>query len=176
MPTHRKEGKEKMCMSKILDLDRLNQFCMENNVLFLIKKHYYHNQEVENLDVYTNIKDITQTEYDSQQLLKYADVLITDYSSCFVDFLLLDRPVIFYNYDHDQYVINDRDLYFDYDATTPGEKAKTFQELLSVLENVLIEGVDPFAERRHVVKNIFYSEENQKMVGRKILDYVRENL
>jgi len=174
MPTHRKEGKEPMFMDKLLDLNRLNKLCRENNVLFLIKKHYYHNHEVENLDAYTNVKDITQTEFDSQQLLKYADILITDYSSCFVDFLILNRPVIFFNYDYDQYILNDRDLYFDYDSTTPGEKVKNFGALFTALANILNNGNDSFAEQRKAVVNIFYSEDNQKQVGKKILDVVKQ--
>lgn len=176
MPTHRNEGKTSMFLESILDLRLLNEFCRENNVLFVIKKHFYHSTEKENLNSYTNVKDITQTEYDSQQLLKHTDILITDYSSCYVDYLLLDRPVIFYNYDHESYVLNDRDLYFDYNTTTPGEKVKNFKELYTALEKVLIEGIDPFAEYRQFVKNIFYSEDNQKKVGKKILEYVKENL
>jgi CDP-glycerol glycerophosphotransferase (TagB/SpsB family) len=173
MPTHRKEGKERMLMSELLDLDRLNRFCAENNLLFLIKKHYYHGHEVESLGAYANIIDITQQEYDAQLLLKYTDILITDYSSCFVDFLLLDRPVIFYNYDYETYVLNDRDLYFDYNATTPGEKATDFNALIEALQNVVTEGRDAYAAKRETVKNIFYSEENQRQVGRKILDVVK---
>jgi CDP-glycerol glycerophosphotransferase (TagB/SpsB family) len=176
MPTHRKEGKKKMFLNEIFNLNLLNQFCCEHHILFLIKKHYYHNQEIENLEDYDNIKDITQKEYDSQQLLKHADILITDYSSCFVDFLLLNRPVLFYNYDYEEYVVNDRDLYFDYETTTPGVKAKNFNELFVALSNFIIKGIDPFFEKREAVKNIFYSKNNQNKVGRKILDYVKENL
>lgn len=176
MPTHRNAGRKRMFIKKILDLELLNQFCKENNVLFLIKKHYYHNQETENLDSYENIIDITQKDYDSQQLLKYADILITDFSSCFIDFLLLNRPIIFYNYDYEDYILNDRDLYFDYNSTTPGQKATNFNELVTSLQNVLKEGIDPFVENRQVIKNMYYSENNQKKVGRKILDFVKENL
>lgn len=174
MPTHRKEGKERMLMSELLDLKRLNQFCSENNILFLIKKHYYHNHEKENLDAYAHIQDITQTEYDSQQLLKYTDILITDYSSCFVDFLLLNRPVIFYNYDYEKYILNDRDFYFDYDTTTPGEKATNFNELFAAITNAITGGNDAYVESRKRVKDIFYSEDNQKQVGKKILEFVKQ--
>jgi CDP-glycerol glycerophosphotransferase (TagB/SpsB family) len=176
MPTHRDEGVKRMCMNKILDLDILNRFCLENNIIFLIKKHFYHNTERESLDNYSHIKDITQTDYDSQQVLKYADILITDYSSCYVDYLLLNRPVIFYNYDYDQYILNDRDLYFDYDTTTPGVKVKDFKELHTALQETLTEGTDHYKVNREFVKNIFYSEDNQKKVGEKILKYVKEKL
>ena len=40
---------------------------------------------------------------DVMELLKYVDVLITDYSYIYIDFLLLDRPIIFLPYDIDDY-------------------------------------------------------------------------
>lgn len=40
---------------------------------------------------------------DSQHLLAAADVLITDYSSAFIDYALLDRPVFFYVPDLEEY-------------------------------------------------------------------------
>lgn len=174
MPTHRLEGKKRIILSDIFDLDVLNRFCAEHNFLFLVKKHYYHNQESEDLKNFKSIIDITNINFDGQVLLKHADVLITDYSSCFVDYLLLDRPVIFYNYDYAEYVINDRDLYFDYESTTPGEKVKNFPELLNSLHKIMVLGEDAFGAERKRVKNIFYSEDNQKTVGEKILSYVKE--
>ncbi len=176
MPTHRNFGKKKMLMKEVLDLKMLNEFCANHNIIFVIKKHYCHYNEFEELNGLNNIKDVTQIEYDSQQLLKHADILITDYSSCYVDFLLLDRPVIFYNYDYDDYVLNDRDLYFDYDTTTPGEKVKDFNGLYTALKRLVIDEVDQFQEGREQVKNIFYSRDNQKKVGEKILKYVKDNL
>ena len=176
MPTHRNFGKKKMFMKDILDLKILNEFCSKNNTIFIIKKHYCHYNEIEELSELNYLKDVTQIEYDPQQLLKHADILITDYSSCYVDYLLLDRPVIFYNYDHDDYVLNDRDLYFDYNTTTPGEKVKDFKGLYTALKHIVVDGIDPFQEKREVIKNIFYSKDNQKKVGEKILKFVKENL
>ena len=40
----------------------------------------------------------------NQELLAAGDVLITDFSSCCVDFALLDRPVIFYLPDKEEFV------------------------------------------------------------------------
>ena len=40
----------------------------------------------------------------NQELLSIADILITDYSSCFVDFALTKRPIIFYQPDYEEYI------------------------------------------------------------------------
>jgi CDP-glycerol glycerophosphotransferase (TagB/SpsB family) len=176
MPTHRNEGRKQMALDRILDLDTLNRFCAQHNILFLIKKHYYHIRETEQLAAYEHIIDITQKDLDTQQLLKCADILVTDYSSCFIDYLLLDRPIVFYNYDYDQYVISDRDMYFDYDSTTPGPKAKNFQELIASLQSIVQRGNDNFMENRKAVRDIFYSADSQRKVSRQILDYVKTRI
>ena len=42
-----------------------------------------------------------------------SDILVTDYSSCFFDFLILDRPIIHFLYDYDYYKEKDRGLYYE---------------------------------------------------------------
>lgn len=90
------------------------------------------------------------TETDIYHLLRFADVLITDYSSIFVDYLLLDRPIIHYVPDIEEFVRNSRSFYSEYDEMLAGPKATTFQELVAAVEDIL-NGRDSgsrFAERR----------------------------
>ena len=176
MPTHRNFGATPIQLCKIFDLAKLDEFCKTNNLLFVVKKHFCHRFDIEHLSGYANILDITQTDYDTQLLLKKASILITDYSSCYVDYLLLDRPVIFYNYDYENYVLNDRDLYFDYEQTTPGPKVKTFPCLLNCLEQAVHSDNDEYRKERKRINNIFYSKANQQKVGTKILEYVKQNI
>jgi CDP-glycerol glycerophosphotransferase (TagB/SpsB family) len=176
MPTHRNEGKTEIPIDKIFDLEDLNNYCIKNNWIFLIKKHYYHCNEKKDFGNYECIKDITCIETDSQLLLKYTDILITDYSSCYIDYLLLDRPIIFYNYDYDAYVRNDRELYFDYNDVTPGEKVSNYKELITNINDYLVNNKDNFFAQRQKIKRLFYSESNEKMTGDKILKYIKEYL
>jgi CDP-glycerol glycerophosphotransferase (TagB/SpsB family) len=176
MPTHRLGGKSLFSLKDIFDLEALNRFCQNNGVVFVFKKHFYHRMEKEDLSRFSNLIDITSAEYDTQLLLKKTAILITDYSSCYVDYLLLNKPVIFYNYDYENYVLNDRDLYFDYETTTPGPKVKDFASLLKCLEKETAGRDCGFESQREKVKNIFYSPDNQRSVGEKILQYVKENI
>lgn len=54
---------------------------------------------------------------DMSDLLLISDVLITDYSSSAGDFVLLDRLVILFQNDRDEYTSKDRKLYFDIDES-----------------------------------------------------------
>ncbi|MGY3765903.1 CDP-glycerol glycerophosphotransferase family protein [Vagococcus vulneris] len=64
---------------------------------------------------------------DTNKLLGIVDLLITDYSSIFFDFLVTDRPILFYCWDDDLYT-SDRGKYFEYDEL-PGPVAFTIDEL-----------------------------------------------
>ena len=76
---------------------------------------------------------------DTQTLLKVSDILITDYSSVFIDFLHLKRPIIFYPYDLEEYQSKDRELYFNYfdEVITPGPKVRNESELFEVIKNII---------------------------------------
>jgi CDP-glycerol glycerophosphotransferase len=55
---------------------------------------------------------VVPNEIDTNELLGIVDVLVTDYSSIFFDFIPTGRPIIFYAYDLDEYE-RERGMYFD---------------------------------------------------------------
>ncbi len=67
-------------------------------------------------------------------LLHLADVLVTDYSSVFMDYVLLDKPCVFYPYDYEEYTAG-RELFTNYFENVPGPVARTFDELLDALRS-----------------------------------------
>ena len=172
MPTHRNSGYSKIECNKVFEMKKLDAFCKKNNYVFLIKKHYYHSNEVEELEDYETISDVTQQNFDSQEILSSADILITDYSSCYIDYLLINRPIIFYDYDLQDYLINDREMYFNYDDVTPGYKAGDFMQLMEYLSVIIEQGIDIYADERKRVCNVFYDKSCQNIVGTKIIDFV----
>jgi CDP-glycerol glycerophosphotransferase len=74
-----------------------------------------------------------EKEADISPLLLETDLLITDYSSVYFDFLLLNRPIVFFPYDLNLYAQKDLGLRFDYHKMTPGPVCTTIQELLKAL-------------------------------------------
>lgn len=77
---------------------------------------------------------------DMTDLLLITDILITDYSSCAGDFAYLNRPIILYQDDYDDYVQNDRGLLFEMESS-PFFRATNMDELRKIiykLDSVLV--------------------------------------
>ncbi len=72
---------------------------------------------------------------DEQELLLISDILISDYSSIMIEFALLEKPIVFFVYDFDSYLNNERGFYFDFEKTVPGPIVYDSEELISVIKN-----------------------------------------
>jgi len=72
--------------------------------------------------------------YDTEPVLSICDMLITDYSSIIFDFALLERPMLFYAPDLEDYE-KDRGFYFDYSSFIPGPLCMTKQSLVEEIVN-----------------------------------------
>lgn len=134
MPTFRES---ETLFFKHFDKNDFQKFLEENNLLFCIKLHPKSklNEEFRNIQS-KNIMVINK-DADPYVFLKMADVLITDYSSIYFDYLLLDRPIIFFTYDLKEYLSDSREMYFDYDEFTPGEKVWDYQGLKNSIVKII---------------------------------------
>ncbi|WP_330949204.1 CDP-glycerol glycerophosphotransferase family protein [Virgibacillus sp. MG-45] len=173
MPTHRKFGKYEKNIQLVIDFRALSEACKEMGYRFLIKRHMYSSGEIPK--DYENIIDISNSSFDPQLLLKYADILITDYSSCYTDYLLLNRPVLFYAYDLEEYLQKSNEMYFNYFDVTPGPKVEGFSDLLLELKKAVAQP-NLYKEERERVLGIFYSKENQGQVLTKQVDYIYKEI
>lgn len=112
--------------------------------IVLFRAHYF----ISNLfdfDEYDGfIKNVSDLD-DVNDLYLVSDVLITDYSSVFFDYGILERPILFYMYDYDAYKNEMRDFYFDMHML-PGPVVKNQEELLKNMEN-LPEIVEKYSEK-----------------------------
>lgn len=137
LPTHRKLFKETLIdviSDSHLNLRKLNNFCKSNNYLFVIKAHFLDFDEISN--IVQNLDFIfVYPHADPYPLLKYTNILITDYSSVFFDFLLLEKPIIFMCHDLEKYAIK-MGFYFDYERLEIGPICKTWQEVINAISYI----------------------------------------
>src|SRR5699024_2446441 len=91
---------------------RIQELLQKENAVIIEKMHFADTLPYEkDID-----KDITILSIDpkenSEELLLVSDILISDYSSCYLDYTLLDRPIIHFAYDLGDYKTKDRGLYY----------------------------------------------------------------
>lgn len=72
-------------------------------------------------------------EREVNEILPIADVLITDYSSVIFEYALLERPIVYFIYDYDEYA-NSRGIYYDFNDYIYGEIAKNSKELIDAIK------------------------------------------
>ena len=103
-------------------------------------------------------------------LLAAADILITDYSSCFFDYLITDRPVIHYLYDYEYYVGQDRGVYYDLNDVVAGDTPKTFDDLMkSLAANLENKDLNKALRAKRREEYITYeSQDNSKQIFERI--------
>jgi len=97
---------------------------------------------------------------DVNTLLPYIDLLISDYSALYHDYLLLDRPVVLIPYDYDEFGQQNGFLY-DYYNNLPGPAITTFDQFCHYLIR-LSNGEDPHQnQRRKLCKNVHTFQDGQ---------------
>lgn len=72
---------------------------------------------------------------DSSDLLTITDLLISDYSSIIYEFGILNRPIVFYTYDLEEYT-KDRGLYIKFPDDLPGDMVSTEEGLFNIIDNI----------------------------------------
>lgn len=155
-PTYRRDAETKFFPFVDLDLDHFNQFLKDNNLIILIRGHIY-NQ----LDEFNNFFSDRIINFnfdvcnDVNSILYDVDILITDYSSIYIDFLMLNRPCIFIPYDLENYEKGRGLLLDDYDFWAPGYKVLTYKEFIFSLKKI-INNEDSYMGRRIDIRNQFH--------------------
>jgi CDP-glycerol glycerophosphotransferase (TagB/SpsB family) len=158
MPTFRDWGNTADRVIPI-DWERLDAALRAHGGVLYCKLHPNDRAGLPDISALSAIRILPST-VDPYPLLRHTHALISDYSSIFFDYLLLDRPVVFYPYDLDAYRTRSRGLYDDYDAVTPGPKAYDAAALERLLVDLLSSydaHVATHAQKRAAVRDRFFA-------------------
>lgn len=113
--------------------ERLEKMLKSQNMVLLYKGHFLDQQNgVTHID--ERIRVVGDTDYDDlYTFIKDVDVLITDYSSIYFDFLCLRKPMILFPFDYSDYSAHSRKSYFDYNLME-AKRVYTWQEMEECLK------------------------------------------
>lgn len=99
----------------------------------LFRMHAYSNK-VLGIEFNDTIRDFSAYP-DVNDLFKISDILISDYSASMADFSILERPVLCFAYDYEEYR-KERGLYMDYEKEMPSGLLRTEDEVLRYIEEM----------------------------------------
>ena len=118
---------------KMTDFGRIYDFCGDEYV-FAVRMHPFVKNKFDITEEQkSRIYDFSSFP-DINELFYVTDILITDYSSCYYEFSLHKKPILFYTYDRVHYEIT-RGVYQDVKSSAPGKVCDTFEELMQALED-----------------------------------------
>ena len=151
-PTHR-DGKKFNILNFGFSPEKISHFIEKKKCHFYLSQHPGSKQKN---TLSSNIKNFNLINIDGDSIddmLNVSDLLITDYSSLFADYLIFEKPLIFAKFDHLIYLKN-RGIKVNYDHL-PGPKVSNWDELLYETNKILYEA-DSFADSRNNWKNKIY--------------------
>lgn len=118
------------------------------------------------------IKDVLIPDtVDTNELLSVVDILITDYSSIFFDYLVTNKPILFYIWDYETYK-EERGIYLS-DDELPGPTLFTIQEVSAAVRDITKISND-FTPVYQAAKNKFTSHDDGNVTAR-IVQYIFNN-
>lgn len=139
-------------------LEEFDHVLSKKNIICIFKLHHLQSE----LNVFENkysniivINDKILQKYNIQlyQIIPISDCLITDYSSIFVDYLLLNKPIIFTIDDYEEYKKSrgfNLENAIDYFA---GYHVVSYDELISSITEVN-DGIDKYKSKRNEILDL----------------------
>lgn len=112
---------------------------LSDDFCIIVKPHYLvkiRKDDIPENCIKSGFIKICGNETDIRKLYLRADGLITDYSSVFFDYSVLERPVFFFCYDLETYRDELRGFYLDFEKIVPGPISKTEEELIKDIKDV----------------------------------------
>ncbi len=157
------------------NIKELDNILKDTNVSLIIKIHGTQKFQKESFPNTSNIfiitnNDLYEKEVQLYNLLACSDALITDYSSVYIDYLAIDKPMAFVVDDINEYG-NDRGFVFENPLDfMPGMKVKSMEDIMNFICNVS-QNKDDFKQERLDVRkelNIFNDDNNTQ----RVIDFV----
>ena len=125
--------------NEILQDPRISDILRKNDLKLVFYPHYEMQKFIDCFNYADeNIVVANFGNFDVQQLLIDAKMLITDYSSVFFDFAYMKKPCAYFQFDRDEFFSKHyKKGYFDYLVNGFGPVALVIDELLEALKNAV---------------------------------------
>jgi len=177
-PTYRLNKKINVFPFEDYDQIKLAQYFKDNHILCILRFHpnenIEDNKKVSKILTHQNFIIGDQKSFpEITNLFVISDLLITDYSSAYFDFLFFERPTLFFPYDFETYSTS-TGFFWDYQELSHNNSVYLQSDLLQRLDDYLIKDNFDRKSLRLELKNIHQYDPNN--VSKLITDYIRNKL
>lgn len=158
-PTWRQNAEDVYNFNKD-EMSTLNSFLTKYNSILAIRGH----ANVRSKTNYTDTIDFDRIIYvndtpDVNIVLRVSDILITDYSSIYIDFLTTNKPIIYFTYDLQRYY-EERGFLYSLEEAFCDDPVESFNTLIEKLDTVVRNGVSDVI-RYERTKSLFHSHSSK---------------
>ena len=179
-PTHRDyESKLSIANKRSIlgfnyDSRTFGDFLKNKGIIFICKLHPKQNALVVESDLPEGlILHKADSRYGLTELMQISDALITDYTSIYFDYLLLDKPIIFNFYDLDIYK-RERGVPCDpMSAISAGEIVENEEQMKRALCNLDTNMIE-YKQMRSYVRNMFFTNQDTNTCTR-VYNFIFQN-
>lgn len=161
-PTHHPYPRDPLQLNG--EIDQLREFLESNDVRVYVRMHIGE----EKSGFYQELIDGDTIRYAghtmspaSTEVLSYFDILVTDFSSIYMEFLPLDRPIVFLDKNYERFE-REYGLGFEYQEWFPGKKVSNVSDFTKHVEDIMESGDDGFAKNRAFVRRAYLNGEREE--------------
>lgn len=156
-------------------LSKLNDILNKANMVMIIKLHPFQNIESIHVDNLSNIvllanEKLIKEDVQINQLLGWADALVSDYSSVAVDYLILDRPIAFTMDDVEKYSASRGFVFDNIHDWLPGKELFNAEDFYEFVKEIAV-NEDVAREKRKMIRkrmHTYYDDKSSKRVLSKL--------
>lgn len=161
-PTWRQRG----VMDVQIDFDRWEREFSDKYVL-VVRYHHYNSPTISKTKYSNFVYNGNDSDVTVNDLMKMSDILITDYSSIMFDFSLLNKSMLFYVYDKEEYDDVLRGMYFDL--------TEEFPQICFDQEEDLIKGIHHINQLSQYTKTIAkrFNEFDNGHASQRVAEFIR---
>ena len=158
------------------EINRLKDILNKYNAILGIRLHYFRNDKtLFNIEKYIDNKYIIDLGHniipEISPVIRMSDIVISDYSSVFIEAIYLNKPIISFAYDFDHYKTEQDGVLYDYDMVFPGPVLTNTNDLFNEIEHSLKIDDSNLSDKYKLSQKFFYKfidTKNSKRVTNKV--------
>lgn len=162
------------------DIDRLKALLTRHNAVFGFRMHYFRKGDrLFNMGDFIDGRQIVDLGHDIineiAPVIRETDLLITDYSSVYIDAIYLNKPVFSFAYDLSHYQTQQNGLLYDMKLAFPGPVVGDFESLLHALDVELSRPAQTSNPAYQMAQRLFFNhtdDQNSKRLVERIKSVV----